>query len=113
MKIGHLELPITDAATARKFYEEVLGFEIEVVQGDRYVWCARDGVAYLLNPDLPPAGDAGTNIVLYSDALADDLERLRAHGVELTIENNCHRFADPDGNRFQLVDPSADHSGGE
>ena len=97
---------------AVRMTNHVWGFSIETVQGDRYVWCRRDGLTVLLNPDLPPAGTAGTNVVLYSEQLAGDVEKLREHGVALTLEHNCYGFTDPDGNRFQLVDPGADHSGG-
>lgn len=38
MKIGHIELFVTDVGHARQFYEEVLGCELVAVQAEQFIW---------------------------------------------------------------------------
>ncbi|MBX2804317.1 MAG: VOC family protein [Myxococcales bacterium] len=111
LSFGHIEIPVTDPQRSLRFYRDVLGFGVEQVQGERYVWLTSGAVTVLLHPDLRP-GDTEANLVLYTHTLDDEVARLRAAGVSLTREGTCVSFADPDGNRFQLVDPGDDHSGG-
>ena len=114
MKIGHIELPISDPDASRRFYEQVLGFTVEQVQGERFIWLSHGDTVVLLNPALKaPGGDLHTrpNLVLYTDHLEDQVARLEAQGVTLFERHGCFHFEDPDGNAFQVVDPGGDHSG--
>lgn len=38
MKLGHVELPVHEPLRALGFYRDVLGFELEVNQADRFIW---------------------------------------------------------------------------
>ena len=112
MKIGHIELPVSDPKKSLSFYRDTLGFSVETVQGERYVWLRSGDVEVLLNPDLKrdPVGASGQNVVLYTPELASAVQRLRERGVPMEERGNCHHFMDPDGNRFQLVNPGDVHS---
>ena len=113
MKLGHVELPVRDPLRALAFYRDVLGFQLEVNQVDRFIWMTSGDVTLLLRPGAeedPPGDLARANLVLYSDDLTADVERVRASGVELSERSNCFHFRDTEGNWLQLVDPGGDHS---
>ena len=111
MRVGHIELPVADPVASGRFYVDVLGFELVANQADTFVWVQGGGVELLLKPGTAAAGPfaAMPSITLYSGALASDVERLRAAGLDLVVDRGCHHFQDPDGHWFQLVDPS-DHA---
>jgi catechol 2,3-dioxygenase-like lactoylglutathione lyase family enzyme len=114
MQVGHVEIPSSDPLRSLAFYRDVLGFALDVVQADRFVWMTSGGVTVLIRPGFESAPDddlAGHNLVLYSDDLASDAARLREAGVAFTERASCLHFRDPDGHWLQLVDPGADHSG--
>ena len=74
MKAGHVEIFVSDPAAARVFYEDVLGFEVVAVQGERFVWLRSGGREFLLRPGRTAArldrySDAPMAIVLYTDDL--------------------------------------------
>ncbi len=114
MRIGHVELPVSDPLRARDFYVDVLGFTHEETQGGRFVWLSLDGRTVLLNPSYAPPGRGfleSPNLVLYAEDLHARVAELRSRGLALEGKPPCFRFRDPDGNWFQLVDPRGDHSG--
>lgn len=111
IRFGHIELPISDPQRALSFYRDALGCEIEAIQGERFIWIKLFGVSVLLNPQLTPAA-TDHNLVLYAAKVESVVEDLRERGVSFQHIHNCWCFSDPDGNRFQLVDPGDDHSGG-
>jgi catechol 2,3-dioxygenase-like lactoylglutathione lyase family enzyme len=116
MRIGHIELFVTDPARARKFYEDVLGFELVETQGERIVWLKSGDALILLRPGTPHDASADyqsarSGTVLYTDDLAAAMQTLRSRGLVFNGcdgSDACPTFTDPDGNWFQLVDPS-DH----
>ncbi len=115
MQLGHIEIPVTDPLRSLSFYRDVLGFHLEVNQGDQVIWMKSGDVEVMLRPgfESAPADDlAAVNLVLYSDDVASDANRLREAGVSFTERANCLHFRDPDGHWLQLVDPGEDHSGG-
>lgn len=114
LRLGHVEIPVSDPLASLAFYRDVLGFALEVNQADRFVWMTSGGTTLLLRPGFAGAPDedlAEHNLVLYSDDLATDAARLQKAGVRFTERANCLHFRDPDGHWLQLVDPGADHSG--
>ena len=114
MKIGHIELPISDPMASRQFYEHVLGAKIEQIQGERFIWLTLGETVLLLNPGLEaPSGELvkRPNLVFYTSRLAERVAELEAKGVRFHERHGCFHFEDPDGNAFQLVDPGGDHSG--
>ena len=50
LNFGHIELFVTDPLGAMTFYRDVLGFEVETVQRDKYVWLKLGGTTILLRP---------------------------------------------------------------
>jgi catechol 2,3-dioxygenase-like lactoylglutathione lyase family enzyme len=115
MRIGHLELFVSDPQRSRAFYEDVLGFEVETVQaGGSFVWLKLGESSLLLRPerDSPEAAayrNAACAIVLYTDDLPARMEELRGRGLAFRGTDGspgCPTFTDPDGNWFQLVDPA-------
>ena len=117
MRLGHVEIPVSDPLGSAEFYGKVLGMQLGANQADRYMWLVSGEAVVLLRPgfgDAPDEDDlAEINLVFYSDDLAADAARLESHGVRFTERDNCLHFRDPDGHWLQLVDPGGDHSGGD
>ena len=117
MHVGHLELPVRDPMASLAWYTDVLGFELEVNQGDTFIWLVCGGTTVMLRPSgegrpvVSPDPDAAPNVVLYTTDLDATSKRLAERGVELERRDRCFHFRDPDGHWFQLVDPGDDHSG--
>jgi catechol 2,3-dioxygenase-like lactoylglutathione lyase family enzyme len=117
MKLGHIEIFVTDPSEARRFYEKALGFQVTAVEGDgRFIWLKLGDQEFLLRPasgtGRAPRGvaydRASTGIVLYTDDLPATCRRLEERGVVFRGQDggdDCPTFTDPDGNWFQLVDP--------
>ena len=114
MKIGHLELFVANPLASLPFYRDVLGFEVVTVQAGSFVWLKLGEQELLLRPgrpfSSPPAyADSRVGIVLYTNNLLETVETLRQRGLAITCmpnEESCYNFTDPDGNWFQLVDPT-------
>ncbi|HVZ41206.1 MAG TPA: VOC family protein [Candidatus Kapabacteria bacterium] len=110
MKVGHLELFVSEPHRSRFFYES-LGFELLEIQGD-CIWLKLADAEILLRPGrLAPSGrdyrEATVGIVLYTEDLPGALHALEKRGL-VPVGNdgpNCPTFTDPDGHWFQLVDP--------
>ena len=114
MEFGHVELFVRDMEAARRFYVDLLGGEVLVEQGNgRYLWVEFGERELLLRVGDPgkPAdsyNDAGVGLVLYTDSLAADVERLLGAGVTceaMPDEPSCFSLQDPDGHWWQLVEP--------
>jgi len=122
MRVGHIELFVADPIKSGDFYASALGFRLVGVQEESFVWLELDGVEILLRPARADRGvgegpratdyeDSQTGIVLYTHELAENVASLQEMGVSverLKDSSDCFVFQDPDGNWFQLVDPS-DH----
>ena len=100
----------------QQFYCDVLGFELTVVQHDKFVWIKRGGLEILIRPGDPrPSAsryeDAPTGFVFYTGNMEETLDTLkRQKGVEIkgTVDpDKCVlRSRIRPGNWFQLVDPN-------
>ncbi|MEM7129141.1 MAG: VOC family protein [Chloroflexota bacterium] len=114
MKLGHIELSVSNPLDSRDFYENILGCEVTTIQNDQFVWLKLGEQEILLRPGIqqirPPQYDEiHIGMVIYTDALEQDVATMREKGVELhSMPDKCYIFTDPDGNWFQIVDPS-DH----
>lgn len=112
MRIGHIELPVSDPLLSARFYIDALGFE-SVVEDERVSWLQLEGLELQFRRGSPRSVDDdvnAVNLVLYSDDVDRDLHRLNEAGVVIAERANCHHFQDPDGHWWQLVDPTIDHS---
>ena len=116
MRFGHIEIFAKDPGRSVQFYRDVLGFEVTVAQGERFVWLQKDQLEILIRPGKPPQAaeryeDAASGIVLYADDVDLLLVELEARGLKVkgTVDSDkCYTFTDPDGNWFQIVNPD-DH----
>ena len=114
MKLGHLELFVTDPLRSMAFYHDVLGFDVTVIQGDQFVWLQSGQQELLLRAGLqtgaaPSYGRSRIALVLYTDDLAASLQKLHEHGLtpQVMAESDaCYTFTDPDGHWLQLVNPA-------
>lgn len=117
MKVGHVEVFVTDAARARDFYTRVLGFELVAEQAGGFTWVRSGPLEILLRPGrsaaaAPSYGAAGSAIALYTEDLDGARRALETRGLEFKGTDGsprCLTFTDPDGNWLQLVDPG-DHA---
>ena len=113
MKVGHSEIFVSDPAEAKRFYVDVLGFVLEADQGGQFIWVRSGEALFLLRPGrvAGAASDyqsAASALVLYTDDLDAECERLRGRGLAFSGtdgSDRCPTFRDPDGNWFQLVNP--------
>jgi catechol 2,3-dioxygenase-like lactoylglutathione lyase family enzyme len=110
-----LSLPVSDQDRARDFYVDVVGLELvrdaEMQPGMRWVQLAPRGgettITLVTWFDSMPAGSY-RGLVLETDDLDADVERLRAHGLQFPDgiqEQPWGRyvtFSDPDGNGLVL-----------
>jgi catechol 2,3-dioxygenase-like lactoylglutathione lyase family enzyme len=113
MRIGHLELFVSDTDRSKRFYVEMLGFDLVAEQPGGYVWLKVGEAEILLRPRIAEGrrpmlyGDSGQGIALYVDDLSLRSSELQRRGVVMMGDDQgCPTFADPDGNWFQLVDTS-------
>ena len=116
MNLGHIEIFVKDPLKSKEFYKDVLGFTIEDIQKNKYVWLKKGHIEILLRPSknsLLIKNYQSTNIglVLYTDDLKSAVKELTSKGVKFEgtdLSEKCLTFTDPDGNWFQLVNPK-DH----
>ncbi|MCB9432839.1 MAG: VOC family protein [Ardenticatenaceae bacterium] len=114
MQIGHLELFVDDPLASLSFYRDVLGFELVAVQEESFVWLRLGLQEILLRPGRPLSDvanyeDSRLAIVFYTTDLPGTVAALRQRGLVvewMPNEESCYTFTDPDGNWFQLVDPT-------
>jgi len=115
MRLRHVELFVSDAERARRFWTEIVGAELEVVQPGGFTWLVLGEIGILLRPGAPAAtparyADAAIGLVLEVDSLAETRAALEGRG--LVFEGNdggegCPTFRDPDGHWVQVVEGGA------
>jgi catechol 2,3-dioxygenase len=118
--IGHVLLRVADLERARKFYTEVLGFEVMEQDPEHGgLFMALAGHAHTLDlfpaaePHAPPRipGSPGLGHVAFrvdsADALREAYFDLRDRGVTITravdhVSQRSIYFQDPDGNTLEI-----------
>ncbi len=112
--IGIVSVPISDPDRAKAFYVDVMGFELtdDAPMGPTMRWLTvvPKGAATQVSlvtwfPTMAPGSMRG--LLFNSDALDDDVARLRAAGVEVSDVSDepwgrYVSFEDPDGNGIIL-----------
>lgn len=113
MRIGHVELFVRDTEKSKKFYADVLGFEIIAEQPGGMVWLKLEEMEVLLRPGKTHlAGssyaEAPIAFALYVKDLGKAMAVLGRRGLEFTGDDGegCPTFRDPDGHWFQICNPS-------
>lgn len=123
--IHTISIYVSDQDRALEFYRDALGFDVitddRSIPGYRWLTLAPKGSQtsfqiFHVTPDrTDEAAKMGTHtgIVLYTDAIHADHDKMKAHGVKITEALRQEmwgwemQFADPDGNTFELVQPAA------
>jgi len=112
-KFGHIEVFVKDPLVSKDFYTDVLGFELETIQQDKFVWLKSGSYVILLRPGKAPEAAANyqtarTGFVMYTNDLDKTGAELLSRGLMFKGtdgSDRCLTFTDPDGNWFQLVNP--------
>jgi predicted enzyme related to lactoylglutathione lyase len=106
-EIGFVGIPVTDMATARAFYEDVLGLKPDLaLTGERWTeYTVGTGtIAIACIGDEWRPSDQGTAAALEVENLADAIARLRERNIRYDeAESPVCRMAiiqDPDGNKL-------------
>jgi catechol 2,3-dioxygenase len=120
-KIGHVALHVADVERSKRFYTEVLGFQVSDEYGEDmmpggavFLRCNPDhhGIALFKATEANPAG-AGLHHLAFEVPTLDDVFKARAHlrehnvpidfdgrrraGVQIAVE-----FRDPDDHRLEI-----------
>src|SRR3954451_16375414 len=87
MKLGHIELFVTDPHASKAFYRDVLGFEIIAEQHEKFIWLKLGDREILLRPGrlhikTTAYAGAATGLVLYTDDLQMTADQLRSRGLQ-------------------------------
>lgn len=112
MRLAMCSLHVTDPEAAHRFYTDVLGFETMIAMPEHRVFVIQgrgQDVGLLLEPSDHPVAEAYRAglyaeripaLVVGTDDLDADIERLSAAGVRLVSE----RFTDPSGSAVNVDD---------
>lgn len=106
MKIGYLEIPVSDMKRAVNFYEKLFGTK-KLFESEKHVIFECDGVEIAL------VSDGKKNLIKGLYFIVDDVDRayseLKNRGVEFLGEpvneswgGRIVCFKDPDGNRYGI-----------
>lgn len=114
LTLGNIELFAADPTASKAFYMEILGFELVAEQPGPCVWLKCGNQEILLRPrrKAHPAESYDQSriaLVLYTDSYDRAVRELVERGLRFGAPDGgdrCATFADPDGNWFQLVDPT-------
>jgi catechol 2,3-dioxygenase-like lactoylglutathione lyase family enzyme len=121
--LRHLALNVRDLAAMKRFYTELLGFEVEWEPDPDNVYLSSGIDNLALHRTQGPQGSQGSLGSQGSQSLdhfgvivrtADDVDRwaafLESRGVALDAKPKTHRdgarscyFSDPDGNKVQII----------
>ncbi len=100
-RIDYVEIPVTDLAAARTFFEALFGWTFQM-WGDDYM-SFNDGRlvgGFCRAKEAAPA--TGILVIFFSADLERDLERVQQLGA--TISQDIFSF--PGGRRFHFIDPT-------
>ncbi|MFL5252540.1 MAG: VOC family protein [Rhodopila sp.] len=120
-KIGHVALYVSDVERAKRFYTDVLGFQVSDIYGDDmmpggavFLRCNADhhGIALFKATEANPAG-GGMHHMAFEVPTLDDVVRarvhLRAHNVSIDFDGRRRagvqiavEFRDPDNHRLEI-----------
>ncbi len=117
--IGHVHLKVSDLARAIRFYQDVLGFELQQTMGEEAAFLSFGGYHHHVGLNVwfskegprPPRDATGLFhfAILYPDRreLARAVRRLLEHGVAIDGASDhgvseAIYFRDPDGNGIEI-----------
>ena len=94
--IAHFSIPVSDVAKSTRFYTEVVGCRhLETVRQGKMAFLDAAGTCLILverdppiNPALDDHGGVHHSFIVGHDEYRAALDHLRAHGVEITFEED-------------------------
>ncbi len=103
----HIEIPAPELEKAVKFYTEVFGWEVQVM--DRYAFFKDGLVGGGFDPDMK-VSEGGPNLVIECDDIPTKMAEIVAAGGKQTTEKTAiggemgfyASFLDPNGNRLSI-----------
>jgi catechol 2,3-dioxygenase-like lactoylglutathione lyase family enzyme len=119
--VAHFSIPVSDVTRSTRFYTDVVGCNhLATVPGGHMAFLDAAGVCLILvkrdppiNPALDDHGGVHHSFVIAHDEYTAALDHLRAHGVEITFEEDRQGgvlngprayFHDPDGTVLEFID---------
>jgi catechol 2,3-dioxygenase-like lactoylglutathione lyase family enzyme len=119
--VAHFSIPVSDVPKSRQFYTEVVGCRhLATTPNGHMAFLDAAGTCLILVKRDPPINPVPDNHggVHHAFAIAQDeytaaLEHLRAHGIEITFEEDRQGgvlngprayFHDPDGTVLEFID---------
>ncbi len=100
-RIDYVEIPVTDLAVARTFFEAMFGWTFQM-WGDDYMSFDDGRLVGGFCRAKEPAPATGVLVIFFSENLERDLDRVQELGA--TISQDIFSF--PGGRRFHFVDPT-------
>jgi catechol 2,3-dioxygenase-like lactoylglutathione lyase family enzyme len=119
--VAHFSIPVSDTAKSTKFYTEIVGCRhLSTTSNGQMVFLDATGTCLILvkrdapiNPALDNHGGVHHAFAIAHDDYQAALDHLRAHGVEITFEEDRQGgvlngprayFHDPDGTVLEFID---------
>jgi glyoxylase I family protein len=120
-RVAHFSIPVSDVARSTHFYTEIVGCRhLSTVPSGHMAFLDATGTCLILvkrdppiNPVLDNHGGVHHAFAIPHDEYAAALGHLRAHGVEITFEEDRQGgvlngprayFHDPDGTVLEFID---------
>lgn len=112
--IGHVHLQVGDIPTARRFYSDILGFDVTAALGNSALFVSAGGYHHHIGMNTwqsagagPRAASLGLGDVRVTVPTRSDIEeladRLSFHGIESEDDGRTLRLSDPWGTRLALT----------
>jgi predicted enzyme related to lactoylglutathione lyase len=123
-RVSLISVPVSNPGRSKAFYEDVLGFDVladsEFGPGQRWIQLAPHGAQTSISlvtwlEDFAPGSLRG--LLVEVDDLDQAIAELGSRGLTITGDiddtpwGRFAPFADPDGNRWSLHEPSAEMRG--
>jgi len=113
LNFGHIEIFSEEPLVSKEFYINILGYELETIQQEKFVWLKKDNSVILIRPgksedNSDNYSNSKTGFVIYTNDLDEAAGTLKKRGLEFKGtdgSDRCLTFTDYDGNWFQLVNP--------
>ena len=99
-KMDYVEIPVTDPAAARAFFEALYGWSFEDYGPDYIAFSDGRLDGGFTRADAPPP-PGGVLVIFYSENLERDRDRVLELGATISTDT----FSFPGGRRFHFKDP--------
>ena len=108
-KFCHIEIPAPNLEKAKKFYTDVFGWEVEVMEGGNYAFFKDGLIGGGFDPDMKVA-KGGPNLVIECDDILAKMDEIIVAGGKQTMPKTeigggmgfYASFLDPNGNRLSI-----------